>query len=124
MADGAAPVGATIADTTDPRWVLAVRAAEALEGTLLAPEKRQRLLHLGRALGLTPFDTNLVIAVVQDQARRGHRPQECPRAGRDQLSMISTRDVWSLARHRRAVRTAWVVTGLLVLEVLIVWWLV
>ena len=122
-ATDAQPISAPITDATDPRWVLAVRAAEALEGALLAPEKRKLLLRLARVLGLTPFDANLVIAVVQDQARRGHRPHTCPHAGREQLSLIGMRDMRSLSRHRRAVRTAWLVTALLALEVTLIWWL-
>ncbi len=121
-AAGLEPVGVPINDASDPRWVLAVHAAEALEGALLAPEKRERLLLLGRALGLTPFDANLVIAVVQDQARRGHRPHSCPHAGKAQLSIIGTRGLSSLWRHRRAVRTAWLVTLLIALEAVLIWW--
>ena len=116
-------VGVPITDAADPRWVLAVRAAEALDGALLEPQKRDRLMRLGRVLGLTPFDSSLVIAVVQDQARRGHCPHECPQAGSAQLSMISTRDPRTWARHHRAVHTAWLVTVLIGLEALIIWWL-
>lgn len=56
---------------TDPRWVLALRVREGLEGTLLRPAARQRLIRLGGVLGLTAFEANLVIAIVQDNARRG-----------------------------------------------------
>lgn len=41
-----------------------------LQGTMLTPERREQLLHSGRELGLRPFEANLLIAVVQDQARR------------------------------------------------------
>lgn len=57
---------------TDARWVLASRVHEAIEGGaagVLRPESRSRLLDLGRRLGLRPFDTNLIIAIVQDLAR-------------------------------------------------------
>lgn len=43
---------------------------------------------MGKVFGLTEFDANLIIAVVQDQARRGHRPAICPRMGEPQLRMI------------------------------------
>lgn len=56
---------------TDPRWVLALRVRERLEGALLRPDQRQRLIRLGSVLGLTAFEANLVIAIVQDNARRG-----------------------------------------------------
>ncbi len=89
-----------ITDTADPRWVLAVRTAEQLEGTILRPEKREHLLKLGKVFGLTPFDANLVIAIVQDQARRGHAPAYCPTAGEPQLRMVPPprRRPWSLRR--------------------------
>ena len=73
---------------TDPRWVLAVRAHSQLQGTALTPERRERVMRTARLLGVRPFDASLVIAIVQDQARRGedlggaagtlalvHRPQ-------------------------------------------------
>lgn len=56
---------------TDPRWVLAVRTQEQLQGAILSPDRRDKLLRLGRTLGLGPFEANLIIAIVQDQARRG-----------------------------------------------------
>ncbi len=96
----APPQHEPITDTTDARWVLAVRTAEQLEGTILRPERRESLLRLGKVFGLTPFDTNLVIAIVQDQARRGHAPAYCPAAGEPQLRMVPPprRRPWSLRR--------------------------
>ena len=61
----------------DARRVLSLRAAESLEGgraALLRPERRRRLVELATRLGLRPFDANLVIAIVQDGARRGLSP--------------------------------------------------
>lgn len=55
----------------DPRWVLAVRVAAVMRGEILRPADRTRLNRLGRSMGLTPFQCSLVIAIVQDQARRG-----------------------------------------------------
>jgi hypothetical protein len=55
----------------DARWVLAIRAAHALEGAQLRPERREKLVRLATTLGMRPFDANLVIALVQDRARRG-----------------------------------------------------
>ena len=63
-------LGREIEGPTDPRWVMAVRVAEQLEGTLLSPEQRQKLIRLGHTLGLTSFDANLIIAIVQDAAQR------------------------------------------------------
>jgi hypothetical protein len=59
---------------TDPRWVLAARAALSLSGgraAILIPEKRRALDACARRLGLRPFDASLIIAIVQDAVRRG-----------------------------------------------------
>ncbi|MCC6679562.1 MAG: hypothetical protein IT445_01555 [Phycisphaeraceae bacterium] len=77
-----------IMQATDPRWVLAVRTSESMQGAILPPEARQRLMRLGHVMGLSPFDCSLVIAIVQDQARRGYAPADCPAAGVNQLSLI------------------------------------
>lgn len=76
----------------DPRWVLAVAVSRELEGVsslsttppptpvprssqaIIAPESRSRLLASGKRLGLRDFDTSLIIAIVQDNARRGLDP--------------------------------------------------
>ena len=63
--------GSTRLSAADPRWVLALRAGEAMQGPMLTMDRRQRLIRTGRMLGLTPFEANLVLAIVQDQARRG-----------------------------------------------------
>ncbi len=58
----------------DARWILARRAAESIEGgraAILRPEVRRRLLSTGQRLGLRPFDANLILAIVQDDARCG-----------------------------------------------------
>ena len=88
-----APVGSSrppepIENPFDPRWVLAIRVADSLQGVVLPPERRERLLDLGRVMGLTPFDANLIIAIVQDQARRGHAPHQCPQMGEPMLRMV------------------------------------
>ncbi len=61
----------------DPRWVLAVQASREIQGgraAVLTPEGRRRLLLVGERLGLRDFDSNLVIAIVQDGARHGEDP--------------------------------------------------
>jgi hypothetical protein len=58
----------------DPRWVLAAAAITALDGgraAILAPARRRRLMTTAVALGLREFDASLIIAIVQDAARRG-----------------------------------------------------
>lgn len=58
-------------DPYDPRWVLAMQTQARLQGTTLTPERREQLLRSGKRLGLRPFESNLVIAIVQDRARTG-----------------------------------------------------
>ncbi|MGH7243504.1 MAG: hypothetical protein ACREJD_08825 [Phycisphaerales bacterium] len=56
----------------DARWVFAVRVKREIQGgkaAIIAPESRRRLLKLANRLGLRNFDANLVIAIVQDDAR-------------------------------------------------------
>ena len=119
-AAGHAPrIGAPIDGPGDPRWVLAVRVAEALEGPILRPEPREKLLRLGRALGLTAFDANLVIAVVQDQARRGHAPRLCPTQGVAQLEMVPLPASEPMTPLQRWVRVGVVIAGALVLELMV-----
>lgn len=56
----------------DARWVFAVRVRREVQGghaAIVTPESRKRLLKLANRLGLRDFDANLVIAIVQDDAR-------------------------------------------------------
>jgi hypothetical protein len=112
---------------TDPRWVLALRTAEQLEGTILTVEKREGLLRVGTALGLTLFDANLVIAIVQDQARRGYSPARCPAAGAAQLALLPMPAPRApsqfLAAARRMVSALVVIAAVLGIEVLLLYWL-
>lgn len=62
----------------DARRVMAVRVSDALEGgraAILRPEARARLVSSASRMGLRPFDANMVIAIVQDAARRGEDPR-------------------------------------------------
>lgn len=62
---------------SDPRWAFAVLVASRIEGgraAILRPEVRERLVCLGKKLGIRPFDAALTIAMVQDAARRGQAP--------------------------------------------------
>ena len=95
----------------DPRWVLAIRTHELLDGSLLRPEARERLLRLGRTMGLGPFDANLVIAIVQDQARRGLGPG----AGVGQLALIPTSNP---VRPLISSRVVWLTSGCIAVEIL------
>lgn len=57
-------------DPSDPRWVLALRTKHQLQGAALNPQRRDKLLKLANRIGLRSFDANMVIAIVQDEARR------------------------------------------------------
>ncbi|MCW5767471.1 MAG: hypothetical protein KIT19_02215 [Phycisphaeraceae bacterium] len=63
---------ASALDPDDARAILARRVVESLEGgtaAVLRPEVRSRLVTTGVRMGLRPFDANLVIAIMQDDAR-------------------------------------------------------
>lgn len=118
-------VGQPIEGMHDPRWVLAVRTAEVLDGPVLAPQKRERLVRLGKVLGLSPFDANLVIAIVQDQARRGFAPEYCPTAGEPQLRMVPLpclADTERAKRAKRVMRICFIITSLIGLELVVLKW--
>jgi hypothetical protein len=121
------PLGQPIKTATDPRWLLALRTAESLQGVILPPEKRQQLIRLGKVMGMTTFDANLVIAIIQDQARRGYAPDFCPTAGESQLQMVPLPRHTSLRQSlpgRRALLLALTIASVLALEILFFkWWL-
>lgn len=73
-----------VVDTEDPRWMLAVATRDALQGDVLTFESRRRVLLLAQRVGVRPFDANLIVAIVQDRARRGE-PIE---AATDALTVI------------------------------------
>ena len=71
MRENQAAAANTALDPTDPRWVLAVRAYSQLQGASLNPTRRDKLIQSAGGMGVRPFDANLIIAIVQDHARRG-----------------------------------------------------
>ena len=105
---------------TDPRWVLTMKTSEALQGAVLGPEHRDRLLRLGKTMGLSAFDGNLVIAIVQDQARRGFQPDACPAAGIEQLAMVPPAK--TRRTNPRGLHLTVALITLFVAEALILWW--
>jgi hypothetical protein len=59
---------------SEAREILTLRVTELLQGgraAILTPERRTRAIRIARMLGVRDFDAHLVIAVVQDRARRG-----------------------------------------------------
>lgn len=105
---------------TDPRWVLAVKTADVMQGPILPLEQRDRLIRLGKSMGLTAFDANLVLAIVQDQARRGHEPLKCPAEGIGQLAMVGGAKSVDRPRFRWAM--AWMLVTALLIEAAVMWW--
>ena len=106
-------------DPTDPRWVLAARAHSQLQGTTLTPERRQRVLRNARQLGVPPFEANVIIALVQDHARRG-------------TSLSAAADTLKMLRDPRADRKShpawprWLAAGITAFaaNALLIWWLI
>lgn len=111
-------LGEPITSPNDPRWVLALRTAQRLQGDILTFERRQQLQRVGQLLGLTPFSISLIIAIVQDQARRGYAPEDCPIAGEQQLRMVRLPS--TEGRGPKAMRVALAIAGLLAIELLVV----
>lgn len=61
----------------DVRRIFALRASQCLEGgraAILPPENRRVLISEARRFGLRAFEATLIIAIVQDGARRGELP--------------------------------------------------
>jgi hypothetical protein len=106
-------------DPTDPRWVLAARTHSQLQGSTLTPERRARVLRTARQLGVRPFEANVIIAIVQDHARRG-------------ASLAKAADTLTLLRDprphstQRETWTRWLTAGLTALaaNALFIWWLI
>lgn len=96
----------------DARWVFAVRVRREVQGghaAIVTPDSRKRLLRLANRLGLRDFDANLVIAIVQDDARTFGGTLPIPSdAVRGPLALVrpavvpSTRFTWR-ADHFRAL---------------------
>lgn len=120
-----APKATPLQGSADPRWVLAVRTAECLQGDVLPPESRERLVRMARMFDLTPFDANMIIAIVQDQARRGIAPHLCPTAGEPQLRMITPprrRTLLQSLKSRYGMKVVLLLGALLALELALVLW--
>ena len=115
-----------IKSPTDPRWVLAIRTAQVMEGTVLPPLKRESLMQQGKAMGLTAFDCSLILAMIQDRARRGIALDQCPAQAEAQLGLIPLPEVRSFRSvlGEQPGRTMVIAAGLLMLQVLLLWvWL-
>jgi hypothetical protein len=120
-----APPSTPLQGTSDPRWVLAVRTAELLQGDILIPECRERIVRMARLFDLTPFDANMIIAIVQDQARRGIAPHLCPAAGEPQLRMITPprrTTILQTINTRYGAKVMLLLGILIAIEAALLWW--
>lgn len=115
-----------ITSPTDPRWVLAVSTAQLMEGTVLPPHKRETLMSQGKSMGLSPFDCSLILAIIQDRARRGIALDRCPAQSESQLALIplpAMRSFKSVLGDRPS-QTMMIASVLLALQALLIWiWL-
>lgn len=84
-------------EASDPRWLLALQTAAQLEGDRLSPEARQRLERTAKLLGVRAFDANIIMAIVQDHARR-NKPVAAT------SSLLKLVDVSGPERDRAALR--------------------
>lgn len=120
-----APQTTPLQGSSDPRWVLAVRTAELLQGNILSPERRERIVRMAKLFDLTPFDANMIIAIVQDQARRGIAPHLCPAAGEPQLRMITPPKRTTILQaigSRYGTKVMLLLSILIAIEAAILWW--
>jgi hypothetical protein len=77
LASNATGLGVSeIEKIASPHLVLAGRIVASLEGAVLPPERRQDLLRFSKSIGVREFDASLVIAVIQDRARRGESMED------------------------------------------------
>jgi hypothetical protein len=53
----------------DPALKLAAQVRTQLQGPVLSPDRRERLLKIANKLGMRPFEASLIIAIEQDRAR-------------------------------------------------------
>lgn len=124
LAAHAGRIDGEMVDARDPRWVLAMQTQARLQGTMLTPERRDELMESGKKLGLRPFESNLVIAVVQDQAR-----QEIPfRLADPTIGIIGVKRTprKSITRRERESAARWLVAaigGAIALAAVIIRWL-
>ncbi len=68
------------------------KSIEGGRAAILRPERRRELFTRATSLGLRPFDATLVIAIVQDAARRGEEvsiPERGARRSHANLEVLS-----------------------------------
>ena len=101
-----------------------MRTAELLQNDILPPDRRERIVRMARLFDLTAFDANMIIAIVQDQARRGIAPHLCAAAGEAQLRMITPpqrKTLLQAIKSRYGMKVVLLLSGLLGIEALLIW---
>ena len=96
-------------DPMDPRWTLACATRDALQGAVLTYENRRKLMMLAQRVGIRAFDANLIVAIVQDRARRGEPLESATEA----LAVIPRP-----AARKRMTAAAWMWASAIVVAVL------
>jgi hypothetical protein len=105
-------------EPTDPRWVLAARAYSQLQGSTMTPERRQRVMRTANLLGVRPFDASLIIAIVQDRARRG---EGLAQAASTLALVHKPKRHWPVSHT--SLRWIAAIAAALMANILLIWWL-
>lgn len=105
-------------EPTDPRWVVAARAFSQLQGSTMTPERRQRIMRTAHLLGVRPFDASLIIAIVQDRARRGEGLAEAAAT----LALVH-RPKRARSASQTGLRWIAAIAAALMANALLIWWL-
>ncbi len=96
-----------------------MRAASQLDGSALPPERREKLMRVARLLGIRVFDANVIIAIVQDQARQGRPLTDAAPT----VAMLNRPETAGEQDRQPWLRVIIAVTGAVVANAFLIWWL-
>lgn len=108
----------------DARWVMALDVWNTIEGgraAMIAPSKRRELIAAGVARGMREFDANLVIAIVQDAARRGEMPPIDPAGSVISASLAMLKPARKPLSRRLVALAGTVLLALSFFAILVAW---
>lgn len=106
-------------DPSDPRWVLAASTNAKLQGSTLTHQRRQHVLKLANRLGVRPFEANVIIAIVQDQARRGANLADAAPT----LTLLRDPREDRKRKNTSLSRWLWAIATAVLANTLLIWWL-
>ena len=109
----------TYLDPTDPRWILAAKTNAQLQGSALTLDRRNRVLRLAHRLGVRPFEANVIIAIVQDQARQGLALSDATPT----MKLLRDPREDNKSRNRVLARWLWAIATAALANTLLIWWL-